>query len=237
MFYPEFEAIRATGMLPTGQPVPGFHHHHHPQAAAAHGAPHPQAPAPGWPQQQQPYAARPTVVIPPAEAPAANYYSLHSAPGAVGLVSPGVLPSPSAYSPGSFPSSASSSFSVGGLPSAQGSSALQPYGSSSMQPYGSSLQPGSYAGSATFGVQASPHPAPKLGDPAADPFSGLGPSFRGAPAAAAAAPPAPAAAAYAAPASAAGSTLFGSQPSLAAMPYDLTAPAAPKPKASGNPFA
>lgn len=45
------------------------------------------------------------------------------------------------------------------------------------------------------------------------------------------------AAPYARHISAASTTLFGNQPTMSAMPYDLTAPAAPKPKSSGNPFA
>lgn len=115
----------------------------------------------------------------------------------------------------------------------------------------------SYDGYGGYGQQQQhPQPAPggRLGDAAPDVFADLAPALRGSiPTVAAptpnqyrAPPPTPQAVPMpttkAAPSAspggaAAAATLYGGNLSLSAMPYDLTAPAAPKPKASGNPFA
>lgn len=114
VFYPEFEQIRATGMLPTGKPVPlpAFSHGYGGAGGVPGAAPggayppygaHPAAP-------QQPAAAgygggygggyagapRPTIVVPQGPlAPAGYGYSPAARPG---MPSPGAYSS-SAYSP------------------------------------------------------------------------------------------------------------------------------------------
>lgn len=83
------------------------------------------------------------------------------------------------------------------------------------------------------GRAAAAAPAP----PAVQPQFGAG-FPAAAPAAAYPAAPSPAAVGPAGAGSPFGSSsLYSGPPSLSHMPYDLSAPAAPKPKASGNPFA
>ncbi|KAL4853917.1 putative ADP-ribosylation factor GTPase-activating protein AGD14 [Chlorella vulgaris] len=271
VFYPEFEHIRATGMLPTGQPVPlpSFAHSY------GTGSARQQAPAASNPFAYGPPAAaagqaahgggaalggRPTIAIPPApQHPGYGYSGVSPAARA----SPGYSAS-SAQSPaGSLVSPGGSAYSAGGGAS-NGVAALRSSTGSL-----SELMPGS----------AAPTPAAhRLGDPlgaAQDPFAGLAPGLRGAglPSSgsarfgAAAPPPTPAgmpsfhagaSSPYGAPAAAAPfaaslpspaahthgmapstaaatATLYGRTPSVSG--YDLAAPSAPKPQATGNPFA
>jgi hypothetical protein len=119
VFYPEFEQIRATGMLPTGKPVPlqpfplsyslsGGHAVGHPGAAPPPGAQTYKSysyPA-GAVQQQQQYMAaggygappRPTIAIPPAPLQPGYGYIGVSPAARPGMPSPGAYSS-SGYSP------------------------------------------------------------------------------------------------------------------------------------------
>lgn len=120
VFYPEFEQIRATGMLPTGKPVPlhpfplsyslsAGHPAGHPGVAAPLAGPQPfksySYPTGVAPQQQQHVAAggygappRPTIAIPPAPQQPGYGYSGVSPAGRPGMPSPGAYSS-SGYSP------------------------------------------------------------------------------------------------------------------------------------------
>ena len=214
VFYPEFEQIRATGLLPTGRPVPGM------------------APPPPWgygalpsPAAFPPWASPP----PPAAAPPSPYQRAYAAqPSASGAAAYAVPP-------------------VNGFHGA--SSPYMPNGSPHGLPNGAAASP--YGRAPAAPPAGFPAPPPKLGEPAHDSFASLAPALmsalpRGAPpspppAAAPAAPyhvppapppPAPAPAATAA----AGATLFGDGAHRLTS-YDLTAPSAPKARASGNPFA
>ena len=285
MFYPEFEQIRATGMLPTGQPVPL------PAFPPSYGAP---AGVAGRPAGANPYATysypaaqpgyggygaapgvRPTIAIPPAPLHPGYGYGGASPAGRPGMPSPGYSAS-SGYSPaGSVVSPAGSGFSSGPPPVANGGG----YGTFPGVPadHAAALRSSTGSLSELMPGTAAPTPAAhRLGDPdASDPFAGLAPGLRGAlpavpnggsskygaaappptpsglpPFHSAAVPPAsspydavtapfaapPVPAAGMAPATAAATaTLFGRTPSLTG--YDMSAPAAPKPQASGNPFA
>lgn len=271
VFYPEFEHIRATGMLPTGQPVPlpSFAHSYGtgsarqqaPAASNPFSYGHPAAAAGQAPQGGgAALGARPTIAIPPA--PQHPVYGYSGASPAA-RASPGYSAT-SAQSPaGSLVSPGGSAYSAGGGAS-NGVAALRSSTGSL-----SELMPGS----------AAPTPAAhRLGDPfgaAQDPFAGLAPGLQGAglpssgsarfgaaappptpagmpsfhagasspygapPAAApfAASLPSPAANTHgmAASTAAATATLYGRTPSVSG--YDLAAPSAPKPQATGNPFA
>ncbi|GAB4821255.1 hypothetical protein N2152v2_008301 [Parachlorella kessleri] len=275
IFFPEFEQIRATGLLPNGQPAPM------PVRSAQYGA-YGTSAGQGYPQaQQQPYGAQPGyssgfMQQPSVGAAFPGAPVARAAPPRPTVVIPGahvygggVVPSPAAsmHSPGSFGSSQGFSpqggLSPAGFPQANGSLYHQ-----HADPAGLRSSNSSEHGLVSASSAATPQSA------VADPFSNLAPGFKsalpsygsissngvarqqqqhlsqpqqhyGAGAGFSAAP-----AAYAvapspvgsAPAAAAGSpfgssSLFGGPPSLAAMPYDLSAPAAPKPKVSGNPFA
>lgn len=291
VFFPEFEQIRATGMLPNGQPVPlpAFPPSYaglaprpgaRPAAAAPHAA---YAAAPGQQRQAGAYGSagyggavppRPTIAIPPAPVHPGGYYPGAPSPGAFypGAPSPNPYSSPSVYSPGSLPSPASSAFSAGSQPGAAPSNGG--YGGGAGLLHGGPPDLRSSTGSLGELLPGSAAPTP-AGAAAAvhDPFAGLAPGLRAAlPAAApagggkwgagappptpaggppfangggeppAAFPSAPFAGAPApspqglAPSTAAASaTLFGRAPSLTA--YDMSAPAAPKPQPTGNPFA
>ncbi len=125
VFYPEFEQIRSTGMLPTGKPVPlppfplsyshsAGHPAGHPGAAPppvgaqpfkSYSYPTGAAPQQQQQQQQQHMAAggygapqRPTIAIPPAPLQPGFGYSGVSPSGRPGMPSPGAYSS-SGYSP------------------------------------------------------------------------------------------------------------------------------------------
>ncbi|KAL4447839.1 hypothetical protein ABPG75_005058 [Micractinium tetrahymenae] len=285
VFFPEFEQIRATGMLPNGQPVPLPAFPPSYAGAAPRGA-GPAAVAPyaaysypaGGPAQQRPagaYAAppRPTIAIPPAPLHPGGLYGGPS-PGAYhpGAPSPNPYSSPSLYSPGSLPSPAGSAFSgssqpgaapsnggyggplAGGLPDLRSSTGslgeLLP-GSAAPTPAGAAvaahdpfagLAPGLRA--ALPAVPSGPGAGGKWGTGAPPPTPAGGPPFAnggGVPSAAfPSAGPfsgalAPSPAGLSPATAAASATLFGRTPSLTG--YDLSAPAAPKPQPSGNPFA
>ena len=246
VFYPEFEQIRATGMLPTGQPVPRPLYYAAQQAVApgysagqqptyatysyggVNGGIPPQPAMYGYPPQQPQaagsfsYPAAPPPSGPPyggsggVAGPRPGMLSIPTAPTGYAAPSPGShygAPSPaystaSAYSPNGIISPAGSNLS--GIGNANGNGAAFG-GHASLRSSTSSLH------DAAAGAPVAVKPAESY----TDPFSSLAPGLRSA--LPAAAPPLPARPAPL-PTTAPGSF------------YDLTAPAAPKPKASGNPF-
>lgn len=239
VFYPEFAKIRATGVLPTGQLVPAdpltglspaaFAM---PQAASPYGHPSPAAAHAGMHQ----YGT-----------PSPGAYAAHAAfspPTMLSIPSPAGMAYPSPQQPWQQQPSPS--------PLAFGSPQVAAYGAAGQGGWGHpspavSMTPGQQYGAPSPAVpparQQQQQQQPKLG---ADPFDGLGSVLGGALSSPApqqagngfhaAVKPAPAVQMPATSQTAAASaTLFGVNTAIGA--YDLSAPAAPKAKATGNPFA
>jgi len=253
-FYPEFESIRATGVLPTGQPLL--------QAQMTQWGVSPYS---QQQQQQQQHAQQHGQhqfaggIVPPSPAAGGHTYHHH----------PGSLPSPgyAHLSPlqqqqqqqqqhGMYPAGTPTG-SYYPAPSPVYNQPHQQYVSPSMQqqhiplpsPTPQPLQSRASSAGSFGGTASGASPSSSQGKLGVDPFAHLAPSGVGnqgqkhaiMPTPSAPSPPpsvavsAPNAVVPGSQTQAASATLYGTGTNLTA--YDLSAPAAPKPRAGGNPFA
>jgi hypothetical protein len=229
-FYPEFETIRATGVLPTGQPVLQA------QMAQWGVSPYSQQQQQQMQQQQQQHQFN---IVPPSPA-GLGHSTYHSG---------GALPSPGNYASHLSPQQQQyGMYAPNGTPTGPYYPAPSPvYGAQQhhqqQQQYMPPLSPQPLPSPLVASVGTANSQQRQLG---VDPFAHLTPSGVGnqgqmhaaLPTPPALSPPPPIAANVVVPGSqtqAASATLFGTGTNLTA--YDLSAPAAPKARASGNPFA